>query len=96
MVRATLANAMKSLPGELFINIHRSFVVSVLHINNIHKDHVEVPGAPKAGSQAVLGGVDEAGECDRAGGCLPDLLKKLRIASIKGKPGSRIELKPEL
>ena len=54
MVRAILDNAMKSLPRELFIKIHLSFVVSVLHINSIHKDHVEVPGAPKAGSQAVL------------------------------------------
>ncbi|MBN8686423.1 MAG: LytTR family transcriptional regulator [Chitinophagales bacterium] len=46
MVRATLASATKALPKELFIKIHRSFVVSVLHINSIHKDHVEVLGAP--------------------------------------------------
>ena len=46
MVRAILDNAMKSLPRELFIKIHLSFVVSVLHINSIHKDHVEVLGAP--------------------------------------------------
>jgi len=46
MVRATLANALKFRPSELFIKIHRSFVVSVLYINSIHKDHVEVLGAP--------------------------------------------------
>lgn len=46
MVRATLANATKALPKDMFIKIHRSFVVSVLHINSIHKDHVEVLGAP--------------------------------------------------
>ena len=46
MVRATLANATKVLPKDMFIKIHRSFVVSVLHINSIHKDHVEVLGAP--------------------------------------------------
>ena len=68
MVRAILANALKSLPRELIIKIHRSFKVSVLHINSIHKDHVEVLGAPKAGSPAVLGGVDEEGECDQVGG----------------------------
>lgn len=46
MVRTTLANAKKALPKDMFIKIHRSFVVSVLHINSIHKDHVEVLGAP--------------------------------------------------
>ena len=68
MVRGILANALKFLPRELFINIHRSFVVSVLHINRIHKDHMEVPGAPNPGSQAVSGGVDETGECDQVEG----------------------------
>ncbi|MBN8686421.1 MAG: LytTR family transcriptional regulator [Chitinophagales bacterium] len=43
---ATLASATKALPKELFIKIHRSFVVSVLHVKSIHKDHVEVLGAP--------------------------------------------------
>lgn len=40
MVRSTLASAMKKLPKELFVKIHRSHVVSVLHIDMIYKDHV--------------------------------------------------------
>ena len=46
MVRATLSGAMKKLPHDMFIRIHRSFVVSTLHLESIHKDHVEVLGEP--------------------------------------------------
>lgn len=46
MVRSTLANAMKKLPKELFVKIHRSHVVSLLHIDSIFKDHVLLLGAP--------------------------------------------------
>ena len=56
-------------------------MVSFLHINRIHKDHVEVPGAPKAGSPAVLGGVDEEGECDQVEGAMRFL--KIAYSVIK-------------
>ena len=46
MVRSTLASAMKILPKELFVKIHRSHVVSVLHIDMIYKDHVLLLGQP--------------------------------------------------
>ena len=46
MVRSTLASAMKKLPKELFVKIHRSHVVSVLHIDMIYKDHVLLLGQP--------------------------------------------------
>jgi DNA-binding LytR/AlgR family response regulator len=40
MVRSTLSAALKKLPRDVFIKIHRSFVVSVYHIDSIHKDHL--------------------------------------------------------
>lgn len=46
MLRSTLASAVKKLPKELFVKIHRSHVVSVLHIENIFKDHVLLLGMP--------------------------------------------------
>lgn len=46
MVRSTLSNAAKKLPPDMFIKIHRSYVVSLRHINSIFKDHVEVCERP--------------------------------------------------
>jgi DNA-binding LytR/AlgR family response regulator len=45
-VRATLASALKLLPSDLFIKVHRSYAVSVLHIDTIHRDHVEIGDQP--------------------------------------------------
>lgn len=42
MVRATLTGALKKLPPDMFVKVHRSAVVSVYHIDRIHKDHLEI------------------------------------------------------
>jgi DNA-binding LytR/AlgR family response regulator len=42
MVRSTLSNALKKLPEEIFIKTHRSYAVSVLYINFIARDHLQV------------------------------------------------------
>ena len=46
MVRSTLAGALKKLPPDMFIKIHRSFVASVYHIDKIYKDHLLVGEEP--------------------------------------------------
>jgi DNA-binding LytR/AlgR family response regulator len=46
MVRSTLSNAAKKLPPDMFIKIHRSYVVSLRHISSIFKDHVLVFSHP--------------------------------------------------
>jgi DNA-binding LytR/AlgR family response regulator len=40
MVRSSLANALKKLPSDVFIKIHRSFAASVYHIDMIERDHL--------------------------------------------------------
>ena len=40
LVRSSLSRTMKKLPPEIFIKIHRSFIVSVHHISTIHKDYL--------------------------------------------------------
>jgi DNA-binding LytR/AlgR family response regulator len=42
IVRATLSNALKKLPPDLFIKTHRGWAASILHIVNIQKDTVTV------------------------------------------------------
>jgi DNA-binding LytR/AlgR family response regulator len=42
MVRSTLAAALKKLPADIFIKIHRSFIVSVYHIDSVHRDYLVV------------------------------------------------------
>lgn len=42
MVSATLSNALKKLPKDMFIRSHRFYVVSLLHIKGIFKDNVVV------------------------------------------------------
>jgi DNA-binding LytR/AlgR family response regulator len=42
MVRATLSNALKKLPADLFIKTHRAWAVSILHIGNVERDAVIV------------------------------------------------------
>ena len=46
MVRSSLSGALKKLPPDIFIKIHRSFVASVYHIDHIDKDHLLVGGEP--------------------------------------------------
>lgn len=46
MVRSTLASALKKLPRQLFVKIHRSHIVSLLHVEMIYKDHVLLLGRP--------------------------------------------------
>src|SRR5262245_23983979 len=40
LVRATLNGALEKLSSDIFIKVHRSFVVSILFIDEIYKDHV--------------------------------------------------------
>jgi DNA-binding LytR/AlgR family response regulator len=42
MVRATLLNALKKLPPELFIKTHRAWAASILHIVKVERDTVTV------------------------------------------------------
>ena len=42
MVRSTLSAALKKLPEDIFIKIHRSFAVSVYHIDSVHRDYLVV------------------------------------------------------
>jgi DNA-binding LytR/AlgR family response regulator len=46
MVRSTLSGALKKLPPDIFIKIHRSIVASVYHIDSIDKDHLLVGDEP--------------------------------------------------
>jgi DNA-binding LytR/AlgR family response regulator len=42
MVRSTLASALKKLPSELFIRVHRGIAVSILYIDTIDRDHLTI------------------------------------------------------
>jgi DNA-binding LytR/AlgR family response regulator len=42
MVRSTLSGALRKLPPEIFIKIHRSFAVSIYFIDTIDRDHLTV------------------------------------------------------
>ena len=42
LVRSTLSGALKKLPPEIFIKIHRSCVVSIYFIDNIARDHLTI------------------------------------------------------
>jgi len=46
MVRSSLSGALKKLPADTFVKIHRSFVVSIYHIDSIHRDHLLVSNEP--------------------------------------------------
>ena len=46
LVRSTLSGALKKLPPEMFIKIHRSLVASIYYIDNIANDHLVVGGEP--------------------------------------------------
>ena len=42
LVRSSLSGALKKLPPEVFIKIHRSCAVSMYFIDNIAKDHLTI------------------------------------------------------
>lgn len=44
MVRSSLSSALKKLPGEIFIKVHRSVAASVYFIDNVARDHLTVGG----------------------------------------------------
>ncbi len=46
MVRSSLARAIKKLPPDMFIKIHRSLVVSIYFIDDIDRDHLIIAGEP--------------------------------------------------
>jgi DNA-binding LytR/AlgR family response regulator len=40
LVRSTLTSALKKLPPDMFIKIHRSIAVSIYHMDKIYSDHL--------------------------------------------------------
>ena len=44
MVRSSLSGALKKLPPEMFIKIHRSLVASIYFIDDIARDHLIIGG----------------------------------------------------
>lgn len=46
MVRSTLSNALKKLPSDMFIKIHRSFAASVFYIDTVNRDHLLIGKEP--------------------------------------------------
>lgn len=46
LVRSSLSKAMKKLPSDIFIKIHRSYVASIYYIDNIARDHLLIGGEP--------------------------------------------------
>jgi two-component system LytT family response regulator len=42
LVRSSLLNAYKKLPAGLFVRTHRSYVISVMYIDEIYKDYAVV------------------------------------------------------
>jgi DNA-binding LytR/AlgR family response regulator len=46
LVRSSLSRAIKKLPPEMFIKIHRSLVASIYFIDDIARDHLIMGGEP--------------------------------------------------
>jgi DNA-binding LytR/AlgR family response regulator len=44
LVRTSLSGALKKLPPEMFIKIHRSLVASIYFIDDIARDHLIIGG----------------------------------------------------
>ena len=42
MVHTSLSSALKKLPSELFIRIHRSYAASIHFIDTIERDHLTI------------------------------------------------------
>lgn len=48
MVRSSLSGAVKKLPPDMFVKIHRSTVVSINYIDDIARDHLIIKGVSMA------------------------------------------------
>ena len=46
MIRSTLSGALKKLPSDMFIRIHRATIASVNFIDAVYRDHVVMQGLP--------------------------------------------------
>ena len=44
LVRSSLSGALKKLPPDMFIKIHRSLIASIYFIDDIAKDHLIISG----------------------------------------------------
>lgn len=44
LVRSSLSTALKRLPANMFIKIHRAYAASVHFIDNVARDHLTVGG----------------------------------------------------
>ena len=49
LIRATLKDVMKKLPGHSFVQIHRSFAVAVKYVGTIEKEMLFFQGTAKFG-----------------------------------------------
>jgi len=46
ITRSTISEAVKKFPRGMFIKIHRSYAVSIFHIDNITHDNLEIDHEP--------------------------------------------------
>jgi DNA-binding LytR/AlgR family response regulator len=46
LIRSSLSTALKKLPEEIFIQIHRNYITSILYIDSISRDEVVVAEKP--------------------------------------------------
>jgi hypothetical protein len=44
MIRSTMLAMLKKLPPDIFIKVHRSYVVSVYHVDYVLRDHLQIRG----------------------------------------------------
>ena len=67
-VRSTLKGALKKLPSEIFMQIHKSLVASIYFIDDVAKDHLVIMGesVPIGGEyyDAVIKKLNIIGEAD--------------------------------
>jgi DNA-binding LytR/AlgR family response regulator len=45
-IRSSLATALKKLPGEIFCQINRNCITSILYVDSIYKDYIVVAEKP--------------------------------------------------
>jgi len=44
IVRSTLAGALKKLPLDVFIRVHRSYAASIFYVDTVERDHLTIGG----------------------------------------------------
>jgi DNA-binding LytR/AlgR family response regulator len=44
MVRSSLRTALKKLPDDIFVRVHRRYGVSIYYIGSIERDNLEIEG----------------------------------------------------